>query len=286
MTMIARKYSIFIQAAALALLLAIVGCAKPPTTYTMPPAEVESFRASIQKVAVVRGRYETFRHLDLPAKGTLAAAGRGFVAGVTVTIAAGVVSPVPGGTIIGVVLSPFGGIVGSFHGMFNAVPSAKVDAAEVAINKAADRLKDMKLGDDFLEDLLRLGRERTQVEFEYFDTLGPTSSDERPRYSSESVNGADVVLEIRPMRAGLWGVWSVNPPSTPFVEGGIRLIRVRDGKVLINDVIKCTGEERSYDEWAANDGELFADEIIRCIPRLAEKMVDDIFRVYALSRRR
>jgi len=273
--------------ATLALLLVVVaGCAKPPATYTMPPAEVESFRASIRKVALVGGQYKAIPHLDLPAKGTVAAAGRGFVSGVGLTVAVGAASPVPGGTIIGLVLSPIGGIIGSIHGMVNAEPSEKVEDVEEALLKASTRLGAMRLDDEFKNDFLKWGKERTGLEFVFHEHLGPTTGSERPVYGPEDVGDADAVLEIRPLRAGLWGLWSVNPPSSPFVEIGVRLIRVHDNAVLLDDVMVCAGEERGYEEWADDNGDMFVNEIIKCIPRLAEKVADDVFRVYALSRRR
>lgn len=268
------------------LLMLVYGCAKPPTTYTMPPDEVESFRASINKVAIVFAKYKSIAHIDLPAKGVLPAAGRGFVSGAGTTIAAGVVSPVPGGTIIGVILSPIGGIVGSVHGMITAEPSDKVEAVEAALYEAGDRLDSMNLRERFKEDLLRLGNEETDLDFVYMGETGPVSAEDVPVYRAEDLAGADTVLEVRPLRAGLWGLWTVNPPSSPFVEIRVRLIRVSNGKVILDDVIMCAGEERAYDEWAADNGNLFVKEILKTIPRLTEKVIDDTFRVYALSKRR
>lgn len=279
--------NIIAHIAVLTLLLAgIIGCAKPPTTYTMPPAEVEAFRAGISKVALVGGRYKTLPYIDLPAKGTLAAAGRGFVSGAGVTIAAGAVSPIPGGVIFGIILSPIGGVVGTIHGMANAEPSEKVEAVEAALLKASTRLDSMDLGGMIKDDFVKSGKAHTGLEFKFHENLGPRSETERPVYTPKEVGDADVVLEIRPLRTGLWGIWSVNPPSSPFVEIGVRLIRVSDNTILIDDVMKCVGEERTYDKWAENDGKLFVDEIIKCIPRLVEKVLDDVFRTYALSRRR
>ena len=266
-------------------LMAVFGCAKSPTVYSLPTEELESMRDEISSVAVVSGQYKTMEQLDLPAKGVLAAGGRGFVSGVGATIAVGVVSPVPGGTIIGIVLSPIGGVVGFFRGMVVAEPTEKIEAAEQALNEAAEKLRTMNLGDTFREDFMALAAERTGKQFRFYEEYGPLTPHEKVDYDPADFPGADTVLEIRPIRAGLWGLWTVNPPASPFAEVGIRLIRLRDGKVLIDDTIMCAGEERSYEVWATNS-DLFVQEIVKCVPRLVGKIVDDTFLVNALSNRR
>jgi hypothetical protein len=52
---------------------------------------------------------------------------------------------------------------------------------------------------------------------------------------------------------------------------------------LLDDVLFCASEKRSYKEWSQDEGQLFAKSIISCMPRLAEKVVDDIFLVYPLA---
>jgi len=251
----------------------------------MTPAEVEQFRDELSTIAVVGGQYRTDLHMDLPAKGSLAAGGRGFVSGAGATIAAGVVSPVPGGTIIGIALSPIGGVIGFFRGMGHAEPADKVEAAEKTLLEAAEKLRNMGLDKVFEQELLLDAGKLPGKKFTIYKNQGPMSASEKTTYNQTDYPGADAVLEIRPIRAGLWGLWTVNPPSAPFVELGIRLIRLRDNKVFIDDIILCAGEERSYDTWAENS-DLFVEEIIKCIPRLVEKIVDDTFRVTALSNRR
>lgn len=263
----------------------MAGCATPPSVYTMPNDELEQMRDEIHSVAVVRGRYKSLRQFDLPAKGVLPAGGRGFVSGVGATIAVGVVSPIPGGSVLGVILSPIGGIVGFFRGMIVAEPASKVEAAEKTLLKAAEKLQAMNLSDDFRDRLIRAAEERTSKEFIFHEEFGPRKPEETAVYDQADFPNQDAVLEIRPLRAGLWGLWTVNPPASPFAEVGIRLIRLSDGKVLIDDVIMCAGEERSYDEWATQE-DLFVEEFLKCIPRLVEKVVDDTFLTTALARRR
>lgn len=65
-----------------------------------------------------------------------------------------------------------------------------------------------------------------------------------------------------------------------------RLIRAHDNEVVISESFFCAGEEkRKYTEWAKNEGQLFVDEFIACVPELAEKVVDDLFLVYPISYR-
>jgi hypothetical protein len=53
---------------------------------------------------------------------------------------------------------------------------------------------------------------------------------------------------------------------------------------MVSETFFCASEkERTYTEWSQNEGRLFVDEFISCIPELAEKIVDDFFLVYPLS---
>ena len=91
------------------------------------------------------------------------------------------------------------------------------------------------------------------------------------------------MLELRVERGGLWGLYTVKPPSSAFVEIRARLIRMSDNEVLLDDVLFCASEERSYKEWSQNEGRLFLESVVSCMPRLAEKVVDDFFLVYPLA---
>jgi len=84
----------------------------------------------------------------------------------------------------------------------------------------------------------------------------------------------------------LRGVYSIDPPSTAFMEVTARLIRKQNNEVVISETFVCASEvERTYTEWAENDGQLFVDEFLCCLPELAEKIVDDFFLVYPLASR-
>ena len=62
------------------------------------------------------------------------------------------------------------------------------------------------------------------------------------------------------------------------------MIRAHDNEVMVSETFFCASEkERTYTEWSQNEGRLFVDEFISCIPELAEKIVDDFFLVYPLS---
>jgi hypothetical protein len=65
----------------------------------------------------------------------------------------------------------------------------------------------------------------------------------------------------------------------------VRLIRKNDNEVLLEDTVNCHSEEKRYTEWAENQGQDFYDDMISCIPLLAEKVVDDFFLVYPLIKK-
>ena len=78
-------------------------------------------------------------------------------------------------------------------------------------------------------------------------------------------------------------MYDIDPPSVAFLESRIRLIRVEDNEVLLEDKIVCIGEQRKYTEWGENSGQLFYEDVLACIPRLNDKIIDDLFLVFPLQ---
>jgi hypothetical protein len=77
-----------------------------------------------------------------------------------------------------------------------------------------------------------------------------------------------------------WGGYIRIPTR---IEIRVRVIRVRDNKELMRDTVQCVGEKRKYLGWGENNSQRFYDDILACIPRLKEKIVDDLFMVYPLA---
>jgi hypothetical protein len=266
--------------------LVLAGCTHTPKIYKMPPGQVEKIRSDLGVIGVTISSYPLKRRIIKPAKGVLGGAARGVVIGAAMPVAIGAVSPVPGGTAMGALISPYTAAAGMVYGAIKAVPPAEVKKAEAASDRAIARLQEMNLRQSFMAEVVKLGKERTDLMFVPLSDMGPRHPKEVVQYSQMDIPGIYYILELRPQSAGLRGVYSINPPSTAFMEVTARLIRKQNNEVVISEKFICASEvERTYAEWAENDGQLFIDEFLCCLPELAEKIVDDLFLVYPLASR-
>jgi hypothetical protein len=282
------KRNVYLSLACLAFLAVtwgITACSHTPKIYTLPPDAVEEIRSDTGNVGVVVAPYGAERKFRTPAKGVVGGAGRGLVVGAALPVVAGAASPIPGGTIIGLLFVPITAPVGMVYGAVKAVPTKEVEKAEVAIDQAADRLEAFDARGLFQDEIVRLGTERTKLKFIAVPGIGPQRPKEVVAYNQLDIPGIDTILELRLEESGLWGLYTINPSESAFLEIGVQLIRKNDNEVLFEDTVRCASEERRYTEWAENQGQGFYDEVISCIPLLAEKVVDDFFLVFPLKKK-
>ncbi|MCP4409175.1 MAG: hypothetical protein GY807_15740 [Gammaproteobacteria bacterium] len=167
--------------------------------------------------------------------------------------------------------------------MLNTPPQDEVEKAEAGINQALDRLKSQDLGQTTLEDFVRLAEERSPFEFVALPGRGPKHRGEEVRYDELDLHEIDTVLEVQFENGGLWGGYEIDPPSAAYMKTRIRIIRASDNEVLLEDTVQCVGEQRKYLEWGENNGQMFYDNVLACLPRLREKVIDDLFLVYPLT---
>jgi hypothetical protein len=263
----------------------LAGCSSTPDIYEMEPQAVEEIRSDIGNVGVVVGSYQPESEVVRPARGWWGGVKRGFVIGAVTPVVIGAVAPVPGGTLIGVLVAPWTAAAGSVYGAFNSVPPEQVDKTEAALNEATARLRAMNLRESFGKTVVRLGTERTGGKFIHLSDSGPTARDEVVNYNQLKMSDMDAVLEITSERSGLRGPLSFDPPTSAFLELRSRLIRLTNHEVVYEQTLTCVSDERTFAEWAENEGAPFIGAFASCIPRLAEKVVDDFFLVYPITSR-
>lgn len=262
-------------------ILGLTGCSKTPKIYKMLPDDLEGIRSGFRKIGVTISSYPLKYEINKPAKGITGGASRGIVIGASTPVVIGAISPVPGGTLLGLLVVPYTAVAGGLYGLTKGVPAKDIEKAEAANVQAVDRLKKMNLRQNFIEEVVKLGKERTGFEFVALPELGPRDPDEVVRYDRVEIRNVDTVLELRFEKTGLWGPYSFDPPSLTFIEVNVRLIRARDNEVVISETFFCSSEEeRKYIEWSENEGQMFFDELFSCFPELAEKIIDDLFLVY------
>ena len=267
-------------------MLGPTGCSLTPKIYMMPPDDLEEIRSSFGSIGVTISSYPLKQETIRPAKGITGGAARGLYVGAATPVVIGAVSPIPGGTILGLLVAPFTAVAGSLYGATKGVPAEDIEKAEAANLQAIDRLRKMNLRQTFIEEVLKLGKERTDLEFVNLPETGPGDPNEVVRYDRIEIRNIDTVLELRIEKTGLQGPYSFDPPSNAFIEVDARLIRTLDNEVVIRETFFCgSEEERKYLEWAENEGQLFVDEFVTCFPEIAEKIVDDLFLVYPIPSR-
>ncbi len=251
----------------------------------MKPSALERIRSELSTVGVSLLPSLPTTKVVLPAKGVWGGAKRGVVAGATLPVMIGFVSPVPGGTYLGVLLSPICALVGGVHGIFTAIPAQEVENAQIMLEAATAQFRQMGLRDVLLNRIIALGNDRTTLKFVVWPDGKPTSAERGvAEHRKPFVEPIDTHLLISVEKSGLRGMDGIDPPTDVFLQIRVQLIRVKDDSVLLDERFTCASdEERMFLDWAADGGVHFIDEIESCVPELAEKIVDDFFRVYPMN---
>jgi hypothetical protein len=265
----------------LVLLLALHGCAQAPTIYTMQPSALETIRAEISTIGVYLSPERPQTEVLLPAKGIWGGLKRGIVVGASLPVMIGFVSPIPGGTVLGLFVSPFAALIGGVYGIFTAIPAEEVEHAEVILAIATEKIRQRGLSDRFIENIIDRGNARTQLNFV---ALPPAHAPSLANPSHPPMESIDARLQIQVQKTGLHGMYSIDPPTDTFVQVHVQLVRLRDNTILLDEHFTCASdEERTFRDWADQAGADLIDEFQDCVPELAEKIVDDFFRVYPLK---
>jgi hypothetical protein len=265
-------------------LFGLAGCSQTPKIYKMLPERIEKIRSDLGTIGVTVSYYPVKRETNMPAKGFIGGAERGFAMGAAYAVMIGFVSPVPGGTLLGLLAAPFTATAGIVYGAIKAVPPEDVEKAKAALHQAVARLREMNFRQSFREEVVKLGMEQTGLRFVPLSGMGPQDPNEVIQYDQMDIRGIDTILELRFEAAGLSGHYRIDPLLVAFIEVSAQLIQAHDNKVLISESSYCASEEqRKYTEWAKDEGQLFVDEFISCLQELPEKIVDDFFLVYPVS---
>lgn len=263
------------------LIVLAAGCTTPYALYQQPIAQLEQGRSFDGAVGIVVSPYPGEVEDVRPARGRWGGFKRGFVVGAAAPIAIGFVSPIPGGTLMGTVLAPVTGLIGGVMGIFDALPAETVDAVELVLESAGQRLTEMHLVQDLALEIRAQGERATGKRFAQ---LSWPDSDAPPReLSAENAthyDGVGALLEIVIVRVGLTGEYRIDPPASVFAEVRARLMNTGDGSVLLESKLGCHSEPRRFAEWGERNGDVMIDAFVACVAPLAEKIVDDLFLVW------
>lgn len=252
-----------------------------PPIYTMPPQQLEQLRSELGTIGVAVSPRAGKQKILMPAKGPWGGFVRGLAAGATFPVAIGFVSPIPGGTLLGILVAPITTVAGGVYGAATAAPAEEVEQAEAEIHLAEQTLRDMGLDRVLMTRLIDLGRKNTKLSFVPLPDAELPGPEETARYDQLDLSGATSVLEIRSNKIGLRGFYGINPQTSVFIELDVRLIRLSDKQILLTEFPSCSSVgKRKYVQWAEQEGQLIVAEITTCLSELAEKIIDDFFLVY------
>jgi len=275
--MVALSKLIFVSV----VILAGFGCAPTPHIYVMPPSRLETIRADISTIGVYMRPERPKTEVLQPAKGAWGGLKRGIAVGATLPVMIGFASPIPGGALLGLLLSPIGALVGAVYGVYTAVPAEEVEHAEAMLAFASENLRSQGLREDFIDAVVELGNRHTPFMFVEWPE---TDQREIARLSAGSENRINARLAVRVERTGLRGVYHVDPPTDTFIQIHVQLTGLRDDAILLDERFICASDqERDFNDWADHSGAVFITEFRDCVPELAEKIVDDFFRVYPVK---
>ena len=251
----------------------------------MKPSEIEKLRSEITTVGVYISPQIAESEVLLPAKGAWGGSKRGVVVGATLPVMVGLVSPVPGGTALGVLVAPFGALAGGVYGAATALPAEEVEHIEVELALATDRTRQKNHRKTLMELLIKLGNANTVITFAAWPGPPPDADGSISDTHSQAASRAiDTRLDITAEKAGLRGTYSIDPPTDVFLQVRAQLIRLEDDAVLLDERFDCASEEeRIFREWGSDGGIQLVKEFEYCIPELAEKIIDDFFSVYPMK---
>ena len=265
--------------------LAMAGCAQTPAIYTMRPEALEAIRSEISTIGVYISPEPPETEVMLPAKGVWGGLKRGIVVGASLPIMIGFASPLPGGTVLGVLIAPLGAVIGGIYGIFTAVPAEEVEHAEVVLAIAAEQIKQRKLRDEFIKRVIDLGNTQTELTFvEWQAASASVDTHNQAPLSYPQKEKIDALLNIQVQKVGLHGIYTIDPPTDTFVQVHVELIRLKDDTILLDEHFTCASdEERTYQDWADQGGSDVIHEFRDCVPELTEKIIDDFFMVYPIN---
>jgi hypothetical protein len=247
--------------ALLAAAMLVAGCA------TAAPGEPPPIRMSDEEARARLGRVAVAAVERVPAvsfgrpltRGQAAA--RGAKKGALAPLAAAAAGGGPGAGAA-LLLTPLTTIVGTRYGVL-VVPSARQAERAARMLEAAGSRSDIQLR---LRDavIAGLGRER------YRDVLPITSA-------NVATDGVDSVLEVWVSEITLAGSPDpqagpeINPGLVLGVHGGVRVLRngVEAGHASVSSV----GHERTFRQWAANEGVIFEEDLAKALEDLAGQVV-------------
>src|SRR5437867_8687883 len=273
------------------------GCAvkRPP----VPQSPTDEVRAELKTIGLPVAGFVPETQVDAPtsgkAMGALKGAGFGLAAGATpgMAIVGGVgkvgtacraareLGALVCGAVVafGLGVAAAGGTVGALggtvYGAVTAESGSKIDAAETELKSAVTQ---SNVQATLRDHVLQTVRDRSSLHFLAVDDRQTSAAGERIDYGALVSTDIDTVLEVSVPRIGLVAQSGINPPVSLFMTARARLIRTADRAELYAEKFDYRGGAAyKFLEWAADEGQVFRQEVDRGARILAEDIVGLVF---------
>lgn len=249
-----------------------------------PPSEV--LRAQLGTIGVVTGGARTageFRSLDKRAL----AAGQGAMQGMMGPGSYGALSMLAMAGMYGVFFPPLLvvtiGVAAVSGGLGAAVGAVTAEGPPPAIQANVATLRsagaDLRLDDTLRDQVTEAGSRQTRHPFVVLPT-GTTFGGGAAFYPPLPPHAADTILETTLLGLALVSDSYEEPPAL-VVAVGFRLGRAKDASPAYEGALAYTSRRRPLTEWASEQGRPFREEVDRATRSLSERIVDELFLVYA-----
>ena len=270
------------------------GCAlKHPQGPQSPTDEV---RAQLKTIGLPVAAFPPEAHVDAPTSGkgmgALKGAGVGLAVGATpgMAIAGSIGKGCNGGGELGAVIcgaalvfglgvaaagGTIGALGGTVYGAVTAESGSKVGAAQAELKSALIQADVQTM---LRDKVLEMVRDRSPLNFVAVDDENRGANGQPIDYQALASTGVDTVLEVSVPRIGLAGESGINPPISLLMNARARLVRTADGIEMYADKFDYRGDGASkFLEWAADEAQMFRQEIERGTRTLAEDIVRLVF---------
>jgi len=190
----------------------------------------------------------------------------------------GVSSPTSGyDAFVGIIMAPVAAIVGSIVGAAKGATSEEMEEIKELEGVLNGYVATLDFQQAMRDRFFSVAREQTQYPFVPLEVQGPGVLDEELTYDSLSSEDIDTVLEIGVRYCELSGDEGAHAPLHLAMAVRERVIRLRDGKVLysLNSIYEGV-DFRQFSDWAANNAQLFREEVDRGFQYLAEGIVKTV----------
>lgn len=255
----------------------LAGCATVPA----PPTLDAGARRDLGRVAVVsRGTKPEVDLAGIPASRTAGAAEAAIATGGI--CAAGFVSGGPLTIYLIPFMCPAAAIVGGVVGAASADSGGTVDAARRRMLALSDpSLVQRALRDEVAKVLgARLANSHVALAAEQQVASG------EPDYLALASLGVDTVLETSIASIKTRSVRAFDPPLQLVVVADVRVLRVRDRKVLYEGKAGFAGARHKLSGWMEADARALRTDFERTFPELSLHIVDQALLLYPFPHRR